>query len=343
MAAIKSNAIRITDGAFSFEGGVDSNSITTIASQLNQNGLRRDQLAWAANASMRGGGIYPRSGWIPILQNPPWSGLFQGAFVYHPAEGNPYHIAQIGGRIYQIRSDTDFSVVDLSAVFGLTNPAEIEEAFFCQGEIFLVIQAGDYSTLPLFWDGTTLRRSVGLKQDLTIYNVTWPNMIIFPNGAPGTEFSFALGAMYPGSIGDTVYWTWTTGAVPIGTFIVTNIAGVTITLATTVFRGGPLAGISPGYGTMTVVEAFTPELPAAGPMDYFMGRLWYAFGRSYTAGDIVRGPSGTVGTPYFLSLTVGGICPLADVATGGDLVLLGAGQTAALFLVQIWNSAISHA
>jgi len=35
------------------------------------------------------------------------------------------------------------------------------------------------------------------------------------------------------------------------------------------------------------------ELPAAGPMDYYMGRIWYAQGKVVSAGDIVRGTSGT--------------------------------------------------
>jgi len=35
------------------------------------------------------------------------------------------------------------------------------------------------------------------------------------------------------------------------------------------------------------------QIPPAGPMDYFMGRLWYARGRQVTAGDIVLGPSGS--------------------------------------------------
>jgi hypothetical protein len=35
------------------------------------------------------------------------------------------------------------------------------------------------------------------------------------------------------------------------------------------------------------------EIPAATAMDYFMGRIWYARGRTANAGDIVNGPSGT--------------------------------------------------
>ena len=67
----------------------------------------------------------------------------------------------IGGRIYQVRVDTDNSVVDLSAAFGLTMPPNEPIGFMAQGEEFLVIQSGDLITLPLFWDGVTLRRSLG--------------------------------------------------------------------------------------------------------------------------------------------------------------------------------------
>lgn len=47
----------------------------------------------------------------------------------------------------------------------------------------------------------------------------------------------------------------------------------------------------------TAVAPGTPgvnEIPAAGPMDYYMNRLWYAQGRQYSAGDIVGGNSGTL-------------------------------------------------
>lgn len=41
-----------------------------------------------------------------------------------------------------------------------------------------------------------------------------------------------------------------------------------------------------------------PELPAGEAMDYYMGRVWIAKGRQYIAGDIVRGPSGSVQYEY---------------------------------------------
>lgn len=53
--------------------------------------------------------------------------------------------------------------------------------------------------------------------------------------------------------------------------------------------------------TNTAVAPGTPgvnEIPAATEMDYFMGRIWYAQDRRVSAGDIVRGPSGTLANDF---------------------------------------------
>ena len=88
--------------------------------------------------------------------------------------------------------------------------------------------------------------------------------------------------------------------------VVAPSAGGTITLklistnssvfATGVTVSGLTRIISLGNQVLTVG---TPEIPAAGPMVYYMGRLWYAQGRQYSAGDIVQGPSGTNVYPTF--------------------------------------------
>ncbi len=58
------------------------------------------------------------------------------------------------------------------------------------------------------------------------------------------------------------------------------------------------------------------EIPAAGPMDYHMNRLWYAFGRQYAAGDIVSNKtSGTAPFNYIDSVLHVTENP---VAKGGD-------------------------
>jgi len=46
-------------------------------------------------------------------------------------------------------------------------------------------------------------------------------------------------------------------------------------------------------GTVVVPNSSAPQLPAGFAMDYYMGRIWIAFGREYIAGDIVGGTSGT--------------------------------------------------
>jgi hypothetical protein len=200
MANGNGNTTRIVDGQLDWSGGIDSGRVPTIVSEGFDTGLKRNQLAWLTNGTVRGGGVRQRTGWKPLVRNMKWKGVFQGAFMYEPPFADPYIMVSIGGTLYRVRVDSDNSVQNITASFpGTAMPPNEPETFFAQGEQFMVVQAGDLQTLPLFWDGNSLRRSVGF-----------------------------LGVGNPGN-----------------------------------------------------------ELPAAGPMDYYMGRLWYAFGRQYCAGDIV--------------------------------------------------------
>jgi len=206
----------MTDGSLAFDGGIDSVKVSTIASDRTMGGLRRNQLAWLTNGAVRDGGISQRLGWEYKGRIHGGSALYQGGYLYEPDADNPQLIVSIGGHIYRVLVDFTFPPTDLSAGFaGTVNPPTVDQAFFCQGEKYLVIQAGDYATLPLFWDGATLRRSLGIT-----------NAAVAP-GTPGVN-----------------------------------------------------------------------ELPASGPMDYYEGRLWYAQGRQYSAGDIVGGQSGTLGNRW---------------------------------------------
>jgi hypothetical protein len=63
---------------------------------------------------------------------------------------------------------------------------------------------------------------------------------------------------------------------------------------------GNVLRVSKGI-TNPAVAPGTPgvnEIPPAGAMDYYMGRLWYAQGRQYSAGDIVGGTSGTAANQF---------------------------------------------
>lgn len=195
------NGLRITDGSADFSGGINSGCVTTLQGDGIPNGLPRNMLAFGTNITVRGGSISPRFGWKKLVSGAPWSGLYQGGYAYQPDENFPHLVLSIGGQVWRVRVDLNNEVENLPVPDG-GNPPLADQNFFVQGERFLVIQAGDFVTNPLFYDGDFLRRSTGL---------------------PG-------------------------------------------------------------------------ELPPAGPMDYFMGRIWYAIGRTYCAGDIVNGPSGTA--PY---------------------------------------------
>ena len=199
--------VRLPDGQLDFSYGIDSSKATTIAGPNMPNGLPRNSLSWANNCTMRTGGVTQRTGFVPICTLHDSTGLYQGGHMYMQKTGMPYLVVCISGKFLRIRLDTDNSVDDITGP--VVFPANEPLYHFVQGEEFMVVQAGDYATLPAFWDGTTMRQSLGI-------------------------------------IGNT-----NTAAPPVN------------------------------------------ELPAAGPMVYYQGRIWYANYRYYTGGDIVGGPAGT--------------------------------------------------
>lgn len=186
MANGNGNGPRIVDGSLSFEGGIDSGRTPTIASESYPNGLKRNQLAWATNATMRGGGCRQRTGWKPLVQGANWSGLYQGGYLYEPETDLPYLVLDIGGRTYQVRVDTDNSVLDITAIGG-PNPATEPKHWLEQGEQFLVIQDG--VSEPLVWDGTTMARISAVG------NPVYPKLPI------GTAMDYYMGRFWVANAG----------------------------------------------------------------------------------------------------------------------------------------------
>ncbi len=150
------NALRVTTGQMSWASGVNSNVVSTIASPENPNGLKPDQLSWANSATMRGGSISPRSGWLQLVAFAQGIGILQEAYMYQPRFAFPYIVAQIAGRTFLARVDLDPVVITEVTIAGDPNPATIDQNWMVQGEEFLIIQDG--VSEPLVWDGTVLRR-----------------------------------------------------------------------------------------------------------------------------------------------------------------------------------------
>lgn len=220
MAEKSSGQVRYADGQLDWSAGVDSSRAATLASEKNPNGLPRNAVSWANNVTMRGSGITQRTGYSPVCTIHDSTGLYQGGHMYDQDNGFPYLVVAISGQIYRIRLDTDNSVENITGPVAM--PATEPLYHFVQGEEFMVVQAGDHVTQPAFWDGSTMRQSLGLA-------------------------------------------------------------------------GG--------------------ELPSAGAMVYYQGRIWYAIFRQYTAGDIVMGPSGTA--PYNLRDSILKVTE-NPLAIGGD-------------------------
>lgn len=210
----------LIDGSMDWSGGVDSVKTTTIQSDMNPNGLARNQLAWLNNATVRDGGILPRWGWSYLFDINNGASRYQGGTLYSPTDDQPpYLVLVFGGEVFWVDiisgiitniSDPSYSAFHVPMMF----PTMAERIFFCQAEEFLVMNSGDYSMNPLVWFGT----------NLNVMSATWG--LSAPGDPPGTSGSHN-------------------------------------------------------------------EIPPSGPMDYYMGRLWYARGRQYGASDIVGGPSGT--------------------------------------------------
>lgn len=174
----------LVDGSLNFSGGVDSVKVTTIASDRNPGGLGRNQLAWLINGTVRDGGITQSTGPIRLGRIHDGNALYQGGFLYAPDADNPYLILSIGGEIFKVIPDFADAPINLSSAFaGTSNPPATEQANFCQAENYLIIQNGDQGpTLPLFWDGNTLRRSIGITNPAVAPGTPGVNEI--PFGGP---------------------------------------------------------------------------------------------------------------------------------------------------------------
>lgn len=141
---------RLIASQLDFSGGVNSNVIPIRSSDGIPHGLADNALAWANNAVMRGGGVSPRFGWVPVVEGAGWSGLWQGGEFYTPDFGEPQLIIAVGGQIYRIRTDTDFSVQNLSSAFSLSRDPSSDQYYFAQAEKWMVIQDGTLINRPLF-------------------------------------------------------------------------------------------------------------------------------------------------------------------------------------------------
>lgn len=270
MAANVGSAVRVTTGLLSANGGINSGVVPTIAGQANPDGLKPNNLAFGNNCTVRDSGISPRPGWI-YLATMPTADLFQVGYMYEQPGEFPYLVWQIGGRTWRIRVDTDNSIDEIT-IPGDPNDPNIPLGFMVQGEQFLIIQDGIAN--PLFWDGATMRRSLGDSQVVGIYSILANNSaignaafmnvgVVVPPGYTGLENAIL-------NIGGFLYQQ----VVPTNAVTLTNnddpSIGLTIAAGTLIYDGVgnqvgtvlPETTIPAFAGTQNTFAAYTTPLPA---------------------------------------------------------------------------------
>jgi len=146
---------RLVTAQLDFSQGVNSNVVPIRTSDGVPHGLGDGQLAWSNNAVVRGGGVSPRFGWVPVSDKVPGPtdifvlpGTFQGGAFYTPDYGEPQLILALNGNIYRVRTDTDFSV---EKIIGPQLDSFSSQYYFAQAEKWMVIQDGTLTNNPLFF------------------------------------------------------------------------------------------------------------------------------------------------------------------------------------------------
>ncbi len=214
-----------------FIGGVNSG--------LNPDLLEGTQLAFATNATVRGGFISHRPPYRQMtldyggdanLQALVELGFFNGGCAYRPDFGNTSLLAAITGKLFQFKiSGNTASVSDVSVV-GDPNPPTTGPWWLWQSENYVI--GNDGVTLPLFFDGVSSRRSYGPERLLAT------GIAFAPANPPpiGDVVTVTLTAPYAGDFNIPVFFNgaiYQTLANPTATYsaILKNIsatAGATI-------------------------------------------------------------------------------------------------------------------
>lgn len=165
--------------------------------------IDKNQLAFAGNLTVRNGFASDRPPYTkqlnitypsPAVQTAVEQGLFQGAAYYQPDQGNQSLFAAISGRLFQFQVSQNDVTVTERTVTGDPNPSTTTQAWLWQSENYLIWQDG--VSLPVFFDGTTSRRSAGPSVLLaTATTSTSPAALVIP--AIGDEVVLTLAAPWP--------------------------------------------------------------------------------------------------------------------------------------------------
>lgn len=167
--------------------------------------LSRLQASFATNTTFRGSYATDRPpinklqiAWPdPLVQAAVEQGLWQGGGFYKPDFGASSLFASISGRLFQFQLTGDVVTVVERTIPGDQNPATTTQVWMWQAENFLIINDG--ISLPIFFDGSTTRRSDGFSRDLELTAADW----VIP--ALGSPVTITLTTPYTGPFNRMIY------------------------------------------------------------------------------------------------------------------------------------------
>lgn len=255
--------------------------------------IPKNQLAFAVNATVRGNFVTNRPAYQVItpsfgtkeVMDGFLLGLFQGACYYAPDSGQQQIVTQINGRLFAFTPSTSgFSgIVSEVTVPGDPNDSGLSQAWLRQAEKWVIVNNG--KDLPIFYDGTTSRRSIVVP---VAYATEW-------NVAPGDQFvtpaingtvNVIMAAPYTGIVNSAmqVIEFDSLGIQTANTtYVVVAVGGTFTTYNVTLKNIGDFAGATQGANSDLIIQ------PSA------LGNA--------------QSVNVTVGTPYRASVTLSITCP----------------------------------
>lgn len=151
---------RLSDGYLEVSAGIDSGKSPNL--------IAKNAMAFAINATVRGGWAKPRPGWRKItlnynddyyVQSAFKDALFQTAEPYVSFADNGSLISMHSGRVFLVNVQTNgttFPVQEIT-IPGDPNPANLTQAWGIQAGNFFLLQDGQ--TKPFIWNGGSSRRA----------------------------------------------------------------------------------------------------------------------------------------------------------------------------------------
>lgn len=132
---------------------------------------------------------------VVSLQDQFETGFYQGGVPYRPDFGNHSLVAAISGKLFKLAITERLATVTDVSIPGDPNPPLLSQAWLWQSEKWIIWQNG--LSLPVFYNGTTSRRSLGPSQLLGTTTAIVPANV----PAIGATTTLTLSTAYIGPVG----------------------------------------------------------------------------------------------------------------------------------------------